>query len=165
MKKQIHNVLALFGVVMLVSGLLAWRLHVPEGPAAGDIIYGENSNYLTNLAAGTSGQALVTQGAGSAPAWANVALATSTGVRLAAGTLTLDGSNPSTAATGLTSISACTLTMNRSAAPGDEVAVLSYTASGGTLSAYAWTNTGGTDPTLAASTDNNDVIAWMCQGT
>lgn len=60
--------LALFGVVMLMSGLLAWRLHVPEGPAAGDIIYGENSNYLTDLTPGTSGQVLMTQGAGTAPA-------------------------------------------------------------------------------------------------
>lgn len=164
MQKQFKNVLALFGAVMLISGLLAWRLHVPEGPAAGDIIYGENSNYLTNLPAGTSGQALVTQGAGSAPAWANVALATSTGARMSSGTVTLDGTNPSTAATGLTTVSACSLTNVRSATPGDEVTTLTYTTSGSTLNVYAWT-TNGTDPTLLGSGDANDVIAWICQGT
>ena len=165
MQKQIRNVLALFGVVMLVSGLLAWRLHVPEGPAAGDIIYGENSNYLTNLAAGTSGQALVTQGAGSAPAWANVALATSAGVRMAAGSVVLDGANPTTAATGLTTVSSCTLTPITSSALGDNLTALSYTATTPTMNIYAWTNTGGTDPTLAASTNSTIAVAWMCQGT
>ena len=111
--------LALFGVVMLMSGLLAWRLHVPEGPSTGGIIYGENSNYLTDLTPGTSGQVLMTQGAGTAPAWANAALATSAGVRMAAGSVVLDGANPTTAATGLTTVSSCTLTPITATALGD----------------------------------------------
>ena len=165
MQKQIRNVLALFGVVMLVSGLLAWRLHVPEGPAAGDIIYGENSNYLTNLAAGTSGQLLKTNGAGSAPSWANAALATSAGIMMSAGRVVLDGANPTTAATGLTTVSSCTLTPIGSSALADNLTALSYTATTPTMNIYAWTNTGGTDPTLAASTNSTIEIAWMCQGT
>ncbi len=165
MLKDLKAVLALFGTVMLLSGLLAWRLHVPEGPAAGDIIYGENLNYLTNLAAGTSGQVLITQGAGSAPTWANAALATSTGARMSSGTLTLDGTNPTTAATGLTSISSCVLTNRRSATPGDEVTTLTWMATGAaTLEVYAWT-TNGTDPTLLGSGDANDIIGWICMGT
>lgn len=165
MQTQFKNVLALFGAVILVSGLVAWRLHVPEGPAAGDIIYGENSNYLTNLAAGTSGQALITQGAGSAPAWANVALATSTGVRMSAGSVVLDGANPTTAATGLTTVSVCTLTPISASALGDNLMALSYTATQPTINIYAWTNTSGTDPTLVASTNSTIAVAWMCQGT
>lgn len=165
MQTQFKNVLALFGAVILISGLLAWRLHVPEGPAAGDIIYGENSNYLTNLAAGTSGQALITQGAGSAPAWANVALATSTGVRMSAGSVVLDGANPTTAATGLTTVSVCTLTPISASALGDNLMALSYTATQPTINIYAWTNTSGTDPTLVASTNSTIAVAWMCQGT
>lgn len=165
MRTQFKNVLALFGAVILISGLVAWRLHVPEGPAAGDIIYGENSNYLTNLAAGTSGQALITQGAGSAPAWANVALATSTGVRMSAGSVVLDGANPTTAATGLTTVSVCTLTPISASALGDNLMALSYTATQPTINIYAWTNTSGTDPTLVASTNSTIAVAWMCQGT
>lgn len=165
MKKQIRNVLALFGVVMLMSGLLAWRLHVPEGPSTGGIIYGENSNYLTDLTPGTSGQVLMTQGAGTAPAWANAALATSAGVRLAAGSVVLDGANPTTAATGLTTVSSCTLTPITATALGDNLTALSYTATTPTMNIYAWTNTSGTDPTLVASTNSTIAVAWMCQGT
>jgi hypothetical protein len=159
----IKNMLALFGAVVLVAGLAGWMLHVPEGTSPGDIIYGDY-NYIKNLAAGTSGQFLKTNGAGSAPSWANAAIATgASGVMVAGGTVTLDGANPATAATGLTYITACSLTNVRAATPGDEVTHLTYIASGAVLNVYQW-NTDGTDPTLKAAGDANDVIAWVCTG-
>lgn len=64
----------------------------------------------------------------------------------------LDGANPTVINTGLKSIKAVSLALKGSAAPGDGTSVLTYDTSGGTLSVYAWKNTGGTDPTLVAST-------------
>lgn len=164
MQTQFKNVLALFGAVMLLSGVLAWTLHVPEGPTTNSVIYAVDRNNLKDLAPGTAGQALITNGSGSAPSWGNVALATGTGTRIAGVTVVLDGSNPTPAVTGLTTIDACALTNVRSATPGDEVTTLTYVATGGTANVYAWT-TSGTDPTLLGSGDANDVIAVLCTGT
>lgn len=88
-----------------------------------------------------------------------------TTMRFARGTVTLDGSNPSSFAHGLTSVTVCQLTDVRSTAPGDEVGMLTYVVNGANIDVYAWMNTGGTDPTLVASTDANDVIAYFCVGT
>ena len=79
------------------------------------------------------------------------------------GIVALDGSNPTAVVTGLTSISAVTLTLQGSAAPGDSTEVLTYTVSGGTISVYAWKNTGGTDPTLVAST-GTESFSWIATG-
>lgn len=95
----------------------------------------------------------------------NHALGVGQGYKIARGTITLDGSNPSSANHGLTTVVACALNDVRSTAPGDEVNFLTYVINSAAIDVYAWTNTGGTDPTLAASTDNNDVIAWVCIGT
>lgn len=81
------------------------------------------------------------------------------------GTATLDGSNPTPVTTGLNGIVTCALTQNRSSAPGDDpVAFTATWANGGTLNIYAWKHDG-TDPTLTASTDSDDVVAWECRGT
>jgi hypothetical protein len=81
------------------------------------------------------------------------------------GTATLDGSNPTPVTTGLAGIVSCTLTSNRSAAPGDDpVAFTGTWAGGGTLNIYAWLHNG-SDPTLTASSDSDDVVAWACEGT
>jgi hypothetical protein len=162
---SIKNVLALFGAVMLFAGLVAWQLHVPEGPTANSVIYAQDSNYLKDLAPGTAGQFLKTNGANAAPSWASAPVATGAGLTITTGTITLDGSNPSTAAHGLTQIYSCAFTDRRSAAPGDEVMFFTYTTSPTLINLYAWTNTSGTDPTLVASSDNNDVVDYLCIGS
>lgn len=84
---------------------------------------------------------------------------------IASGTVTLDGSNPTPVTTGLTTITAASVSLVSNAAPGDDPSWLSYDVSGGTLNVYAWKNTGGTDPTLVASTNNTAVIGWIAVGT
>ena len=72
-----------------------------------------------------------------------------------AGEAALDGSNPTPISTRFRNVTSVSLTLKGSVAPGDNTSVLTYavTASGGysTVNVYAWTNTGGTDPTLVAS--------------
>lgn len=86
--------------------------------------------------------------------------------KFAAGSITLDGTNPSSATTGLATIVACTVTDNRATAPGDEVSTFTTgtAATAGQLDVYAWVGSA-TDPTLAASTDSNDVVDYICIGT
>lgn len=81
-----------------------------------------------------------------------------------AGTVTLDGSNPTPVTTGLTTIDAAQVSLNSSSAPGDDPSWLSCDWTGGTLNIYAWKNTGGTDPTLVASTNNSAVVSWVVFG-
>jgi hypothetical protein len=83
--------------------------------------------------------------------------------RMACGTVTLDGSNPTSVTTGLNAISCALVTLNSAVAPGDATSVVTATWSGGTLNIYAWKNTGGTDPTMVASTDT-EVVGWVAFG-
>jgi hypothetical protein len=83
---------------------------------------------------------------------------------IASGTVTLDGTNPTDVVTGLTSIVGAAVSLKQATTPGDDPSWLSCDWSGGTLSIYAWKNTGGTDPTLVASTNNTAVVTWMAQG-
>lgn len=96
-----------------------------------------------------------------------VMTATATAWKIAAGTITLDGTNPSSATTGLAAIIACAVVDKRSVAPGDEVLMFTTitTATAGQLDVYAWMNTSGTDPTLVASTDSNDLVDYICIGS
>lgn len=89
------------------------------------------------------------------------------GYKVARGTATLDGSNPTTVATGLTTIVAAVVGLKSATAPGDDPSWLShnYTGSDGNLDIYAWKNTGGTDPTLVASTNNTATVDWIAVGT
>lgn len=82
------------------------------------------------------------------------------------GAAALDGSNPTPIATGLTTIVAAVVQLRGTAAPGDNTSVLTtdFTGSDGTLNVYAWKNTGGTDPTLAAST-GTETFDWIAWGT
>jgi hypothetical protein len=88
------------------------------------------------------------------------------GYILARGTASLDGSNPTPIATGLTTIVAAVVQLRGTGAPGDGTSVLTTDFSGadGTLNVYAWKNTGGTDPTLVAST-GADSFDWIAIGT
>lgn len=86
-----------------------------------------------------------------------------------AGSTTLDGSNPTTVATGITGgIISCNVTFRTSTALGDDPNSLSVThpdATVGDLNIYVWKNASGTDPTQVASTDSAMVIDWQCSGT
>jgi hypothetical protein len=89
------------------------------------------------------------------------------GYKIARGTAAaLDGSNPTPIATGLTTIVSAAVQLRGTAAPGDNTSVLTtdYTGSDGTLNVYAWKNTGGSDPTLVAST-GTETFDWIAIGT
>jgi hypothetical protein len=89
------------------------------------------------------------------------------GYKIARGEATLDGSNPTPVATGLATIVAAAVVQKSSTTPGDDPSAFTvdYTGSDGTLNIYAWKNTGGTDPTLVASTNNAAVVSWLAIGT
>ena len=86
-----------------------------------------------------------------------------TNAKIVSGTAVLDGSNPTPIATGLTRVTGVALTLGGSSAPGDNTSVLTYAISGGTVNVYAWKNTGGTDPTLVAST-GTEAFSYVIQG-
>ena len=89
-----------------------------------------------------------------------------TSAAVASGSVTLDGSNPTSVTTGLSVLLGCTVTNQTSTAPGDALATFSIltTAAAGRLDIYAWEFTSGTDPTLVAS-DFVDNVQWFCNGT
>jgi hypothetical protein len=84
--------------------------------------------------------------------------------KLARGEGTLDGGNPTPIATGLAAVVAFVATLKGTAAPGDSTSVLTADISGATVNVYAWKNTGGTDPTLVAST-GTESFYWIAVGT
>lgn len=88
------------------------------------------------------------------------------GYKIARGTVTLDGSNPTAAATGLATIVAAVACIKSATAPGDDpvVVTVDYTGANGTLNIYAWKHDG-TDPTLVASTNNTVTVDWIAVGT
>lgn len=88
------------------------------------------------------------------------------GYRIARGATALDGSNPTTVATGLSTIIAAVACLKGSVAPGDNTSVITvdFTGSTGSLDLYGWRNTGGTDPTLVASV-GTETVEWIAIGT
>lgn len=92
--------------------------------------------------------------------------AVTAGQRMVSGEATLDGSNPTTVATGLTTIVAAGVTLKKNSTPGDDPTSFSvnYTGSDGNLDIYAY-KTDGSDPTLVASTNNSAVVCWWAVGT
>lgn len=82
------------------------------------------------------------------------------------GTVTLDGSNPTSvdASAFCSSILYGMAEMGGSVAPGDDPSLITCVVNGASLDIYAWKNTGGTDPTLVASTDNARVINYFIVG-
>ena len=89
------------------------------------------------------------------------------GRRTVSGEVTLDGSNPTPVTTGLNTITSAQVTLKSASAPADDPSWVScdYSGSDGTLNVYAWKNTGGTDPTLVASTNSAAVFCWTATGT
>jgi hypothetical protein len=88
------------------------------------------------------------------------------GYKIARGSAALDGSNPTTVVTGLATIVAAVVSLDGTAAPGDSTSVLTShnNATPGSLDVYGWKNTGGTDPTLVAST-GTETFNWIAIGT
>ena len=76
----------------------------------------------------------------------------------------LDGSNPTSVAHGLTTCVAAFVQLVGSTAPGDNTSVLTCVINGANIDVYGWKNTGGTDPTLVAST-GTETFNWIAIGT
>jgi len=85
-------------------------------------------------------------------------------VRTIEGEIALDGSNPTAVATGLTAISAATVSLKSTSAPGVGTSVITYGYSAGTLNIYAWKVTSSTDNTLIAST-GTETVGYTVTGT
>ncbi|MCC7139780.1 MAG: hypothetical protein IT460_15260 [Planctomycetes bacterium] len=86
-------------------------------------------------------------------------------VRFAGGEAALDGANPTPVDTGLTTVLGFVATLKGSVAPGDNTSVLTAVIdTDGVVNVHAWKNTGGTDPTLVAST-GTESFYWVAFGT
>jgi hypothetical protein len=116
-----------------------------------------------------SGGAFKIAGTDVAAILATAPAAVAAGYKIARGEVTLDGSNPTPITTGLATVVACTVSLKSSSAPGDDPSWLSVDYAGGVtagaVNLYAWKNTGGTDPTLVASTNSSAVVSWIAVGT
>lgn len=94
----------------------------------------------------------------------NLVIGVGSSYKLARGTVTLDGSNPSQVSHGLTTVVACTVSIQSDNLTTDPTQV-SYVISAGNLNVYAWKPTSPTSTTLTASTNSAVVVAWACIGT
>lgn len=86
------------------------------------------------------------------------------GYRLARGETALDGSNPTSAASGLTTLVACTVSLKGTSAPGVGTSVVTSNINGTSLDLYGWKVTADIDSTLIAS-DGTETVDWICIGT
>lgn len=86
------------------------------------------------------------------------------GYKVARGETALDGSGSTTAATGLATIVACTVTMKSASSPVVSTSVLTYDVSTADLLIYPWKVTSTIDNTLVAS-DGTQTVGWVCIGT
>lgn len=86
------------------------------------------------------------------------------GYKLARGEATLDGSNPTPVASGLTTIIAALVSLKGSAAPGVGTSQLTCVISGTTINVYGWKPTSNADTTLIAST-GTEGFYWVAVGT
>lgn len=120
-----------------------------------------DSNGVLQLGAGLSG---VTATGTLKLGTANVALGASAGLKINGGEAALDGSNPTPVAHGLTTCTGFIATLKGTAAPGDNTSVLTANINGANVDVYAWKNTGGTDPTLVAST-GTESFYWLAIGS
>ncbi len=85
------------------------------------------------------------------------------GFKMACGEAALDGSNPTPITTGLTTCIAAIAQLKGSVAPGDNTSVLTCVIGTADFDVHAWKNTGGTDPTLVAST-GTESFYWIAFG-
>lgn len=86
-------------------------------------------------------------------------------IRFAAGTIALDGSNPTPVTTGLTELIGASATLVGSSAPGVGTSEVTIVLSpSGVLNIYAWKPTAAGDATLIAST-GTETVSWVAWGT
>jgi hypothetical protein len=111
-----------------------------------------------------AGGALKVAGVDRTSALASAPAAVASGYVVARGETALDGSNPTPVVTGLSTVTGFSATLKGSAAPGVGTTTLTYTASAGTVSVYAWKPTSNSDPTLIAST-GTETFGWTAIGT
>lgn len=121
----------------------------------------------------TDGAGLQVSGVDVTAAVATAVAGTVAGTKTASGTVTLDGSNPTPIATGLTAVTSVEFTLLSTAAPG--IDPLMFTADFGNLlgnglaaglvNLYAWKATSNANPTLIASTNSTAIVAWVAYGT
>ncbi len=96
---------------------------------------------------------------------ANAIVGVAAGYKIArsAAPVALDGTNPTPVAHGLTTCLAAFVQLVGSVALGDNTSVLTTVINGANVDVYAWKNTGGTDPTLVAST-GTETFTWIAIG-
>jgi hypothetical protein len=117
---------------------------------SGHLLIGSAGNVATDTV--VSGDAtLIASGA--------LTVATVNGMKLARGITPLDGSNPTTVATGLTTVLGFATCLNNTAGVNTGTAFVTYgTISGGNVPIYGWVAAG----TASSGTDN---VAWVAIGT
>lgn len=96
----------------------------------------------------------------------NAVIGTASGFKIAcsAAPVALDGSNPTTVATGLTTVIAAFAQLTGSVAPGLSTSVLTTEISTTNINVHAWKPTGAGDTTLVASTGTEN-FNWFAIGT
>lgn len=88
---------------------------------------------------------------------------TGAGTKLTAGVGTLDGTNPTSVAHGLTTCQSASVTLSGIAAQGLNTCVLTFAINGANIDVYAWKPTGAGNPTLIAAT-SNESFYWTAAG-
>ena len=111
-----------------------------------------------------SGGAIKIAGSDRTAALATAPAGVAAGYVVARGTIALDGSNPTAIATGLTTVTGFSATLQGASAPGVGTSVLTHTITDGTVSVYAWKVTATGDATLIASA-GTETISWVAVGT
>ena len=86
------------------------------------------------------------------------------GYKVARGSATLDGANPTAVTHGLSSVVAHCVAIDSTAAPNDP-SVVTSAVSGATLNIYAWKPTSAATTTLVASTNTTVNVEWIAVGT
>jgi len=138
--------------------------------SAGDLVYWDDSANTAKTSAGVAGasdykllgRAVKAKTSGQLVVLVEINLP----VRFVGGEVTLDGSNPTSVVTGLTKVLGAVASLKSATAPGDDPSWLSvnYAGTDAQLDIYAWKNTGGSDPTLVASTNSSAVVTWTAWG-
>lgn len=91
----------------------------------------------------------------------NIVTSTTPNIQVVGGETSITAT--ATAATGLTTLLGCTLSVKIGTAPGVTTSVATYTSSGGTLNLFAWQPTSNANPTLIAATTPG-TVGWVCVG-
>ena len=86
--------------------------------------------------------------------------------RLIAGTVQLDGSNPTPIALSgyLTAVASAVCSTEGAGTPGDDPVGVTSAISGTTVNVYAWKHTSVDNPTLVASGDSSEEVSFMAVG-